>query len=75
MLALAGGDSRIGISTLTKDQKALHTANVNELRNMDNFGVAEVTDRPQSQQVPSTRWVSKQRLDGSYKVRLVATGI
>ena len=71
--ALAG-DSRIDISTLTKDQKALHTAQVNELLNMDNFGVVEVVDRPQSQQVLSTRWVSKQRLDGSYKVRLVAGG-
>ena len=70
MLALAGGDSRIEISTLTKDRKALHTANVTELRCMDNFGVVEVVDRPQSQQVLSTRWVSKQRLD----VRLVARG-
>ena len=51
VLALAGGDSRIEISTLTKDQKALHTAKVNELRNMDNFGVVEVVDRPQSRQV------------------------
>ena len=33
-----------------------------------NFGVVEVVDRPQSQQVLSTRWVSKQ------KVRLVARG-
>ena len=74
VLALAGGDSRIENSTLTKDQKALHTAKVNELRNMDNFGVVEVVDRPQSQQVLSTRWVSKQRLDGSNKVRLVARG-
>ena len=72
VLALAGGDSRIEISTLTKDQKALHTAKVNELRNLDNFGVVEVVERPQSQQVLSTRWVSKQRLDGSYKVRLLA---
>ena len=55
MLALAGGDSRIEISTLTKDQKALHTAaKVNELRNNDNFGVVEVVDRPQSQQVLNT---------------------
>ena len=74
VLALAGGDSRIEISTLTKDQKALHTAKVNELRNMDNFGVVEIVHRPQSQQVLSTRWVSKQRLDGSYRVRLVARG-
>ena len=63
MLAFAGGNSRSEISTLTKDQKALHIAKVNELRNMDNFGVVEVVDRSQSQQVLSTRWVSKQRLD------------
>ena len=74
MLALAGGDSRIEISTLTKDQKAPHTAKVNELRNMDNFGVVEVEERPQSQQVLPTSWVSKQRLDGSFKVGLVARG-
>ena len=57
---------------MTKDQKALHTK-VNELRNMDNIGVVEVVDRPQSQQVLSARWVSRE-LDGSYKVRLVARG-
>ena len=74
VLALAGGDSRNEIPTLTKDQKAQHTAKVNELRNMDNFGVVEVVDRPQSQQVLSTRWVSKQSVDGSYKVILVARG-
>ena len=74
MLALAGGDSRIEISTFTKDQKAVHTAKVNEFCNMDIFGVVEVVDRPQSQQVLLTRWVSKQRLDESYKVRLVARG-
>ena len=34
--------------------------------------MVEVVDRPQSKQVLLTRWVSKQRLDGSYKVRLVA---
>ena len=45
VLTLAGGDSRTEISTLTQDQKALHTAKVNELRNMDNFGVVEVVDR------------------------------
>ena len=39
-----------------------------------NRNVVEVVDRPQSQQVLSTRWVSKQRLNGSYKVRLVARG-
>ena len=74
VLAIAGGDSRIEISTLTDDQKALHTAKVNELLNMDKCGVVEVVDRPQSQQVISTRWVSKQRLDGSYEVRLLARG-
>ena len=41
VLAIAGG----------KDQKALHTAKVNELRNMDNLGMVEVVDTPQSQQV------------------------
>ena len=74
VLAIAGGDSRIEISTLTDDQKALHTAKVNELLNMDKCGVVEVVDRPQSQQFISTRWVSKQRLDGSYEVRLLARG-
>ena len=63
MLAIAGGDSRIEISTSTDDQNALNTAKVNELPNMDKFGVVEVVDRPQSQQVLSTRWVSKQRPD------------
>ena len=75
VLAIAGGDSRIEISTLTDDQKALHIAKVNELLNMDKCGVVEVVDRPQSQQVISTRWVSKQRLDGSYEVRLCGTRI
>ena len=69
MLAIAGGESRIENSTLTDDRKAWHTAKVNELLNMNKFGVVEVVDRPQSKQV---LWVSKQRLDGSYKVRLVA---
>ena len=73
-LAIARGDSRIEISTLTDDQKALHTGKVKELLNMDKFGVVEVVDRPQSQQVLSTRLVSQRRLDGSYKVRLVARG-
>ena len=58
VLAIAGGDSRTEISTLTDDQKALHTAKVNELLNMDKFGVVEVVDRPQSQQVLSTRFSS-----------------
>ena len=41
---------------------------------MDKFGVVEVVDRPQSQQVLSTRWASKQKRDGSNRVRLVARG-
>ena len=57
MLAIAGGDSRIEISTLTDDQNALHTAKVNELLNMDKFGVVEVVDSPQLQQVLSSRCV------------------
>ena len=61
MLPLAGGDSRVEISTMTDGQNALHTAEVNEFLNMDKFGVVEVLDRPQSQQVLSTRWVSKTR--------------
>ena len=59
VLAIAGDDGRIEISTLTDNQKPLHTAKLNELLNMDNFGVVEVVDRPQSQQVRSTRWASK----------------
>ena len=49
VLAIEGGYSRIEISTLTDDQKALQTAKVNELLNMEKFGVVEVVDRPQSQ--------------------------
>ena len=41
---------------------------------MDNLDVVEAEDRSQSQQVLSTRWVSKQRLDGSFQVRLVTRG-
>ena len=74
MLTIAGGYSGNEIATLTDDHNALRTATVNELPNMDNFGVVEVVDRPQSQQVLSTRWVSRERLRGSYKVRLVARG-
>ena len=74
VLALAGGDSRTEITTLTKDQTALHTAKVNELRNMDNFGVVEVVDRPQSQHCSLNTLGVKKRLDGSCKVRLVARG-
>ena len=48
VLAIAGGDSRIEISTLTDDQNALHIAKVNELLNMDKFNVVAVFDRPQS---------------------------
>ena len=62
VLTIAGvyGGNEIAILT-----DALHTAELNELLNMDKSGVVEVVDGPQSQQVLSTRWVSKQRLDGS----------
>ena len=75
VLTIAGAYNGNEIATLMDDQKALHTAKVNELLNMDKFGVVEVVDRPQSQQVFSTRWVSKHRdwMDHA-KVRLVARG-
>ena len=68
VLTIAGAYSGNEIARLTDDQNALHIAKVNELVWW------EVVDRPQSQQVLSTRWVSKRRLDGSYKVRLAARG-
>ena len=71
VLKIAGAYSGNEIGTLTDDHNALHTAKVTELLNKNKFGVVH---RPQTQQVSSTRWVSKQRLDGSYKVRLVARG-
>ena len=71
---IAGVYSGNEIATLTDDQKAFQKAKLKELLSMDKFGVVEVVDRPQSQQVLLTRWVSKQRQDGSYKVRLVARG-
>ena len=57
VLTLAGADSGNEIATLMDDQNAFHTAKVNELLNMDKLGVVEVVDRPQWQQVLSTRWV------------------
>ena len=74
MLTIARSYSGNEIATQTDDLNESHTAKVNELLNMGKIGVVEVVDRPQSQRVRSTRWVSKQRLDGSYKVRLVARG-
>ena len=74
VLTIARAYSGNEIATQTDDVHESHTAKVNELLNMDKFGAVEVVDRPQSQRVLSTRWVSKQRLDGSYKVRLVARG-
>ena len=62
------------IATLTEHQKALHTAEQKELLNIGKYGVVEVVDIPQSQQVLPTRWVQKQRLDGSHKMRIVARG-
>ena len=41
---------------------------------MDKFGVVEAVERPPSQQVLSTRWVQKQRLVGSYTMRMAAGG-
>ena len=75
MLAIAGGDSILEISTWTDDQKALHIAKVRELLYMDKFGLVEVVGRKQPQQVLSTRWVSKQRPDGSYKSEACGTRI
>ena len=53
MLTIAGAHSGNEIATLMDDQNALHTAKVNELLNMDKFGL-EMVDRPQSQQALST---------------------
>ena len=49
-----------GIASWTEDQKAPHNTKQKELLKV------EVVDRRPSQQVFSTRWVQKQRLDGSY---------
>ena len=46
--------NRNEIASWTEDQKALHTAKLNELLNMDKFGVVEVVEKPQSPQVFST---------------------
>ena len=46
VLAIAGAYSKNEIATSTDDQSALHTAKVNELLNMDKFGVVQVVDRP-----------------------------
>ena len=75
VLAIAGGDSRIEIFNVDRCAESIAHCKVSELLNMDKFGVVEVVDRPQSQQVLSTRYASKQRLDGSYKVRHVARGL
>ena len=45
-----------------------------ELLIMDKFGVVGVVDTPPSQEVLSTPWVQKRRLDGSYKMRIMARG-
>ena len=45
-----------------------------ELVNTDKFAAVEVVVRPPSQQVLSTRWVQQQRLDGSYKLRVLSIG-
>ena len=74
VLATAAVCSGNEIATLTEHQKALHTAKQKELLNIGKFGVVKVVDRPQSQQVLPTRWVQKQRLDGSHKMRIVGRG-
>ena len=51
-----------------------HTVKPLELVNKDKFGVVELVNRPPSQQVFSSCWVQKQRLDGSSKMRIVARG-
>ena len=43
-LTIAAAYSGNEIATLMDDQNALHTAKVNELLNMDKFGVVEVVD-------------------------------
>ena len=52
---IAGVYSGNEIATVTEDQKALHTSKPKELLNMNKVGEVEVVDRPQSQQVLSTR--------------------
>ena len=61
MLATAVVCSGNEIATLTEHQQALHTAEQRELLNIGKFGVVEVVDRPQPQQVLPTLWVQKQR--------------
>ena len=74
VLTLAGVYNGREVAAWTEDQQAKHEATLQELRNMDKFGVVEVVDRPQVGQVLWTRCVHKQRLDGTYKVRIVAGG-
>ena len=62
------------VAAWTEDQQAKHETALQELRNMDKFGVMEVVDRPQVGQVLWTRCVHKTRLDGTHEVRIVAGG-
>ena len=74
MLAIAGGDSRIEISTLTDDQKALHTAKVNELLNMDKLWCGG-GGRQTAVATSSLNTLGiKTEIGWIYKVRLVARG-
>ena len=59
VLMLARAHSGNEIAAWTKNQKALHTANLQERHKLSKFGVVEEPDRPPSQQVLSTRWVQK----------------
>ena len=74
MLAIAGGDSRREISTLTHDLNALHTAKVNELLNVDKIWCGGGGRQTAIATSSLDALVPKQRLDGSYNVRLVARG-
>ena len=59
VLMLARAYNGNEIAAWTKNQKALHTANLQERHKLSKFGVVEEPDRPPSQQVLSTRWVQK----------------
>ena len=62
MLTTAGVLKGNKIASWTKDQKTVHTAKQKDLLNMVKFGVVEMVDRPQSQQVIATRWEQKMRI-------------
>ena len=61
VLTIAGVYNGNEVATWTEDQQAKHEATLEELRNVDKFGVVEVVGRPQTGEVLSTRCVHKQR--------------